>query len=259
MKASERHKLKEDKYVKAVASLAAWARQHRNGITAAVVVAVIAAAAVIWVAVSRSAAEEAAGALLAQARAKARGVQWAKQEEKEKTVKEVVAVCDQVVADYPAADAAPLALVYAGQLLSSQEKPKEAAAYFRKALAMGKRFPALIRLARRGLAEALEVSGDMEAAVAEYHVLNNGSVGIESARACWDIGRCCESLGKKDAAVQHYRKAVETGAGTMWQILADFRLTALSRPSEDTSRADETPASPPTHKKPSPEKPPRQG
>jgi len=238
VKASRRRKLKDDKFATAVNATVAKAKEHQNTIIIVAVLALGIGLAIAWLAISRQSAERTAEMLLVEANYAARIPPDIKGDKKQELINKVVARYEQIDADYPRTAAAPRALLKAGQLLSGAEKEKQAIAYFRRAIEAGGKYPGLALLAQRGLAETLEASGDVTAAIAEYDKLITDTPQAEQARINWDIGRCLETLNKEEEAKIRYQKAIEYGAGNTWAKLADFRLTTM------TNQAASPPAPP---------------
>ena len=230
MKASRRHKLKEDKFAAAVRATAAKAKEHQNTVIIVAVLALGIGLAIAWLAVSHQSAERTANMLLVEANYAARIPPDVKDDKKQKLINAAVATYEQIHAVCPRTAAAPRALLKAGQLLSGADKKKQAIAYFNRAIESGSKYPGLVLLAQRGLAETLEASGDVAAAIAEYDKLIADNPQAEQARVNWDIGRCLETLNKEEEAKIRYQKAIEYGAGNIWAKLADFRLTTMTNP-----------------------------
>ena len=227
MKASERHRLKQDKYVQAMTRAVAWGRRNQKSIAVAVAIAVLAAALSIWLGVAHRAVEALARELLTEAEAKAQMALFEKPDLQAKAVNDVVSRCEMIAADYPKSAAARLALLEAAQLLARSKRAGEAVPYFERALKLSGRLAGLTALARRGLAEALEESGKLRKAIAQYRMLAAEEVSPEAVRANWDIGRCHETLGEADQAAEHYRKAADYGGASTWAKLARSRLSRL--------------------------------
>ena len=248
MKAYERHRLKEDKYVATVVWLAAKCRKYQKPLAGVVVVLLAATAIVVWTVASRRSEEKAAAAALSEVGAPADKTRREKDEEKEEAVKAAVSKYKQIASDYPATDAAPMALLQAAQLLAGAGKHKEAVGCFERALDLGKDLPGLVALAKRGLAARLEESGRVEAAISHYRDLEEKFGPAERARASWDIGRCYETLGSRPKAESYYRQCITHGAGSAWAELARSRLAALSAPaakSVEAAKAAKSAAAPP--------------
>jgi len=228
MKARERHRLKEDKFAQTMIAAAAWVRDHRRPLLLACVGVAAVVAAVTWRIASRRNAELAAAEILAEVRTKARGVAWQDAAEKERGVRDVVSLCDMVAQNYPQTSAATLALFEAARTLAEAGQHKDAALYFRKTIERAGKLPGLARLARFGLAQSLEASGDVRAAIEEYSRLQSDPDSPGAAEAAWDLGRCYETLGDLAEAREQYGRAVERGRGTAWADLAAFRLQSLA-------------------------------
>jgi len=227
MKPSRRRRLKQDPYIAALARLAAWARAHRKPLIAGLAAAGLAALMVLWLRASRLAAEAAARDLLAEVDLQAQAVLFEKPERRPAAIQDLLRLCDSVAEDYSHTSAAPLALLRAAQVLVRVGRAEEAVPYFERAAALARPWPGLLAQTRRGLAEALEESGQVRKAIPRYEQLAQDAGPTEQAHAFWDLGRCYEALGEKERAVEFYRKAVNLGAGSMWQELAGFRLNWL--------------------------------
>ena len=232
MKASERHRLKHDKYADTVAKSVEWAREHRTRLLVALAVVLLACAFATWLTLSRQSAERAAGDLLSEVREKAYIVSFMLEKTDEKTISEIVAGCDRIATDYPRTKAAPLALLRAGQVLNQTGRPDEAASFFRRALELADNRPGTVALARRGLAEALEESGKPKEAIANYRMLIAGDGSPADAQAKWDIARCHERLGETDKARDLYGKILTDSPDTPWAELARFRIERAASTSD---------------------------
>ena len=253
MKASERHKLKHDKYADTVAKSIEWAREHRTRLLVGIAVVLFACAVATWLTLSRQSAEQAAGDLLSEVRNKAYIVSFLLEKTDEKTITEVVASCDQIATDYPRTQAAPLALLRAGQVLNQTGRPDEAVSFFVRALELADNRPGTAALGRRGLAEALEQSGKLKEAIANYQMLIASDGSPTDAQVRWDIARCYERLGETDKARGLYGKILTDTPDTLWAELARFRIERAASPS--APEASKPPLSPTPTPDPSPTDP----
>jgi len=238
MKATERHKLKEDKFAQSVLAATAWARAHQKKIVLVCAALAAIAAGLVWRHVNARNAEAAAARMLAEVRLKARGVAWLETPEREKSLRDVVSMCDTIAQNYPDARAGRLALFEAARTLNEAGQHKEAVSYFEKTLERADSVPGLAMLARYGLAEALEASGDVRGAIEVYGQIRSRVSQERGVQIAWDLGRCYEALGDTARAREEYRRAVESGRGTTWAELAAFRLQAMT--------ASPAPSAPPT-------------
>ena len=253
MKASERHKLKHDKYADTVAKAAEWAREHRTQLLVALAVVLLACTVATWLTLSRQSAEQTAGDLLSEVRNKAYIVSFMLEKTDEETISEVVAGCDQIATDYPRTEAAPLALLRAGQVLNQTGRPDEAVSFFRRALELADNRSGTVALARRGLAEALEQSGKLKEAIANYQMLISSDGSPTDAQALWDIARCHERLEETDKARDLYGKILTDSPDTLWAELARFRIERTAAAS--APEVSEPPLSPTPTPDPSPTDP----
>lgn len=231
MKASKRHELKHDIFAETVIRLGAGITKYHKLILLVVIVVAIAVTAIVWTVSVREQAEADARVQLAAARTQVRHALAETGEKQEKAVSEALAMLEAVAADHADTPAAPLALIEAAHLLITQEKPKEAVPYFRKTLAAAGDTPGLATLAHRGLAQALEASGDIEAALEQYQAIRDNAAAAERIQAAWDIGRCHETLKQPAKASAAYQTCKDLGGNTTWGKLADARLQALTAPS----------------------------
>ena len=228
MKASERQRLKHDKYADTVVVGLGWARMHLATIVGVLVALVIVIVALSWWNASRRQAGQDALALLKEAQEKARQAVAAEPADKDRLVAQAVERLQQIAADYPSSDAAPLALLEAANTLSQAGKPVEAQPLYRKALQRAGKLGGLEALARQGLAVSLESEGKYADAIEEYRAFLEPAASPYAAKAHWDIGRCLEKLDRPQEAAAAYQQAVEFGGQSEWAELARFRLSHLA-------------------------------
>lgn len=245
MKGSERHKLKQDRFVRALYEVAEWAKAHQKELGLAVLALVIVGGAVAWWATRAQAAEESARELLAEMRQKAQGLAHRETEEQGKIVDAIIATADRMAAEYGDTDSAGPAMLTAAHALAETGNHEKAAAYYRKALPLLAGAPDLELTARRGLAESLEATGDVESAATEYRTVLETAAAEMAAQAAWDLGRCHELMEKETEAKAYYRQAVEKGAGGMWARLAENRLGVMENPPEEAPTPEEETAESP--------------
>jgi len=256
VKTSERHKLKHDLYADNVMKAALWAKRHRTRILTVAAAALLVAAAVVWIALARQEAENSAADLLAEVEAQANAIARAKDDKKAAAIKEVVAKCDLIAADYPESRAAPIALCRAAQVYAEAGRASEATPYFRRTIAESRGRAGLVDVARRGLAESLEDSGKLREAIEQYRLLLRDDA--TAAEVNWDIGRCYDQLNEPEQAETHYKKAVQLGSDTVWGELAQAALARLANPAPAETPpppkqgAPKPPAEKPAAKKPGP-------
>ena len=232
MKASERHKLKHDLYADSVVTAAVWAQRHQTRILLGVAVALVAGACAVWAALSHQSAREAGLELLSEIEAAGQKAVAAKGEARDNAIKDAVARCDLLAADYANSNAAPLAMLRAGQLYGAVGRFRDAVPYFRRALELGGDKPGLAALARRGQAEALEESGKLQQAIEQYRLLIDSDASAAGVEANWDIGRCYDQLGESDRAEEFYKKVIAYGGNSAWADLARASLSRRNASSE---------------------------
>ena len=229
MKASERHKLKEDKYADTVMSAAEWVKAHQSKVIAVAAVVVIIAAAIVWTLHSGMQAQQEALKELNEYETAADGVMSLKAEARAEAVKNALSNLDSLAKAYPDSEVAPQALLRAAELLTATGDPARAAGYFERLVEMSGAPEGMKALARRGLAACLEQSGDVAKAIVQYKALAEASTPQEAVEADWDIGRCYEMLKDPENAKSFYRKAIEAGGDSKWAELARFRVESLER------------------------------
>ena len=230
MKASERHKLKEDEFARLVHKAGKWARQNQTVILTAIVIVLVVVIGVVWVTVSRRSAEQTAESLLRNLEIKAQSVVLMPDEKRAEALEKIMSLCDRIVAEYPSTDAAPHALRQTGEVLSRVGRTDEAVSYFERALKLGSRRPGAAILARRGLAEALEELGKLQEAIEQYGILAQDATSPLAAQANWDIGRCYDRLWQPDKAAVFYGKVVDYADDTDWGRMARSRLARGAPP-----------------------------
>ena len=240
MKAQERHKLKHDAAADNGARAMDWVSRNRQQVLIGVLAVLFLCAVAVWWTLSRQSADAAAQAEFAAVEKKAQMAFFLLDKTDEKQVRDVVATCEDIADRYPQTDIAARALLQAAHVLMLTGRAEEAPALCRRALQLGEDHPGLADLARRGLAEALETSGKNAEALAVYDELLSQSPSAEDAQTYWDLGRCEESLGRKDAAVSHYDRAVAVAPESGW---AELARTALQRMRSVPAPAPEAPVS----------------
>jgi predicted negative regulator of RcsB-dependent stress response len=250
VKASERHRLKEDKYADTVLKIAAWARQHLTPILAVAAIMLGIIAVILWTVHSRRSAEEAADELLSQIQLRAQAALAAKPEAQADAVREVQSSVNDLVNAFPDSRAAPVALLRAAEVLRAAGESPQAVERYERALKAAGQQTGLVSLARRGLAEALEDTGKIKEAIEQYRFFAMDSASPEAAHANWDIGRCYETLGDLATAKEFYQNAVNRGGDSAWAKLARFRLDSLARGAPASSVKPWSPAAPPSAGKP---------
>jgi tetratricopeptide (TPR) repeat protein len=244
VKAEERHKLKHDKYADTVMTGLQWAKEHQSSVIAVAVAVVILAGAVVWTLRSRMQAQQDAQTQFNEYQTSADRALGMKDEARTEAIQDALTHLDGLVKSYPDSNVAPQALLEAAELLTATGQPAKAAGCFERLLGMAGAPEGMKMLARRGLAESLEQSGDVEKAIAQYKKLAETSTPQEAVEADWDIGRCCEILKDPENAKSFYRKAIESGGESKWAELARFRVESLDRgPTPPESAASAPPAS----------------
>ena len=245
MKGSERHKLKQDRFVRGLYEVAEWAKKHQQQIGLAVLALVVVGGAIAWWATRAHAAQESARELLAEMRQKAQGLAHREPEEQGDIVDALSATADRMASEYGDTESAGPAMLTAARALAETGNHEKAAVYYRKALPLLTDAPDLELMARRGLAESLEATGDVESAATEYRTVLETAAAEMAAQAAWDLGRCYELMEKETEAKEYYRQAVEKGAAGMWARLAENRLAVMENPPEEAPPpAEETAESP---------------
>ena len=220
MKASERHNLKHDKAADTLAQGVEWAREHRRPLLVGLAIILLACACAVWLTLSKQTNEEAAAALLATAETKAQIISYLRENTDEKIVREAVDAYDVIAKDYPETVAAPLAVLSAGQVLMQTGRADEATAFFRRVLEMSPDRAGMVMLARRGLAESLEGSDNLNEAITNYSVLLEGVSADATVQVYWDIGRCYAKLGQTDKATENLNKVITIAPDSGWAKLA---------------------------------------
>lgn len=243
MKASERQKLKHDKYAETVIFGLGWARHHTVPIIICVLAVVAVAVGSAWYVYTRQRSEQMASDSLTQIHDRARTAPYLKPEEQAEMVKEVLPKYESLANTYPDSNAAPLALLQAAQLLSSTGQKAESVKFYDRALRLAGDRPGLAALAQRGMAEALEDAGKTKEALAQYQRLAVDPKSPEAIHAAWDMGRCYETLGDYVKAKEQYEKVVSAGEDNAWTNLARFRLAALAQGIPAAKPAAAAPAS----------------
>jgi tetratricopeptide (TPR) repeat protein len=230
VKASERHRLKHDKYAESVVGGLAWAQQHQNVIAAAVVAVLVVGGGILWMTWTRRAATASAADILTEVQNRAQMALLEAPEKRNEAVSQALSGYDSLAATYPETSSAVLGLIQAGDLLVQSGKPAEAIAYYERALAAASgKLAGLKDLARHGLAVACESKGDYLKAIEYYSYFADDPASLEGVRANWDIGRCYELLGEADRARVHYEKAAQYGEDSEWAQMARFRVSELAR------------------------------
>ena len=249
MKASERQKLKHDKYADTVVSGLHWAKVHQSKMIVGAAAVVIIAVALVWVAHTRIQAQQDAQAQFSECQTSADRALAMKDEARTEAIKDALSHLDGLVKSYPDSDVAPQALLTAAELLTATGQPAKAADYFQRLVNMSSAPAGMKLLAMRGLAASLEQSGDVEKAIVQYKALAAASAPQETVQANWDIGRCYELLKDPENAKSFYQKAVESGGDSTWADLARFRIESMGRgptPPETMSVPATTAAAPAT-------------
>ena len=224
MKASERHKLKHDKAADTLALGVEWAREHQRPLLVSLAIILFACACMVWFTLSKQSNEETAAALLAIAESKAQIISYMREDTDEKTVREAVTAYDVIAKDYPQTEAAPLAVLSAGQVLMQTGRAEEATAFFRRVLEMAPNQAGMVMLARRGLAESLEGSDNLDEAIANYSVLLENTNTDATAQIHWDIGRCYARLGQTEKAAENLNKVITIAPDSAWARLAQYGI-----------------------------------
>jgi predicted negative regulator of RcsB-dependent stress response len=224
MKSKRRHELKEDQFTLAVYKGLDWARDHLPVIVGAAIGVILLISIIVWTGMARDTAEEGAATLLADVQTSVRKLGQAVDDKaKAEALSEIVNLCDRIATVYGSTNAAALAQLEAGRILSKNEKATEAIPHFQKAMSLAAGRPNLVSVVRQDLAGALAATGKFDEAIKEFESLPESSI-----KAQWDIGRCYEAQGKEDDALKHYRKVVEGGDTTIWSGLAASRIRILT-------------------------------
>ena len=231
MKASERHRLKHDAYADTVYKVVAWAKENQTQIFSVLAVALILGVGAVWIIISRQTANAAAQALLAEVEAKtqvsAMQFTFAKEDERDKIVKDAVNACEQLAGDYPGTEAAALGLLQVAKLHAGTGRWPEAASYYRRAMESSGAGTELVALARPGLAAALEADGKYQEAIVEYTHGTDGYSGAQAALVHWNVGRCYQQLHETERAREYYQKILDLAGNSIWADLARTGLAHL--------------------------------
>jgi len=84
----------------------------------------------------------------------------------------------------------------------------------------------LAPIVKQSLGYAYEEKGRMQEAVKQFEDIlatNN----FLAAEAGWDVGRCYEKLGQTSDAVRSYTKAVQLSPSSIWDTMAQYRLSVI--------------------------------
>jgi len=230
VKAKTRHNLKHDKLADSILWIGAKANEYRKPIILAVIAAAIATGIAIWVMAAREQARTVARARLAEARLQVQHTFSETGTKRDEAAQKALALLDAVAAEHPDTPAAPLALLDAAQLLVTLEKPKDAIPYFEKVLAAAAEEDTdrLTPLAKRGIAEAQEITGNIKTAMKYYRDLQQKYGTSQRIQASWDLGRCYEISNQPAEAENLYRQCRDLGKGTIWAALAYSRIQRLA-------------------------------
>jgi tetratricopeptide (TPR) repeat protein len=248
VKASERHRLKHDKYAESVVEGLAWAQRHQNLIAVVIVAVLVIFGGTLYLKWTRQTSRNSAADILADVEAQGQRALLEDPEKRPDEVSQVLSRYDSLASSYPETSSARVGLVQAGDLLVKSGRPADAISYYDRAMAAAGKGP-IAGLARRGKAVALEASGDYRKAIEHYSYFADDSTTLEGVQANWNIGRCYELLGETDQARAYYEKAAQYGEDSDWAELARFRLSELARgvaPAiQPEPRADEAAPVPP--------------
>jgi tetratricopeptide (TPR) repeat protein len=198
-------------------------------VVAVVAAVVIIAGAVVWIIHARIQAQHDAQTQFIECRMSAGRALQMKDEARAEAIKDALSHLDGLVKSYPDSEVAPQALLEAAELLAASGQQAKAAGYYERLVEMPGAPEGMKMLARRGWAESLEQSGDVEGAIVQYKALAEAKTPQEAVEANWDIGRCYELLKDPENAKSFYRKAVESGGESEWANLARFRIESLER------------------------------
>lgn len=135
---------------------------------------------------------------------------------------------DEVLARHGSSRAAPKALYYRGLALSGLKKPEEAAKSF---LDLVTRYPDdfLAPMARFQLGRLREQEGNASEALIQYQALAEDAQGVfPKEEGLMGVARCQEALGRKDEAIETYRKIVRDFPESDYQFEARKKIDDLS-------------------------------
>jgi len=246
VKASERHKLKHDKYADAVALGIEWARKHRTAVLVAIAVILFGCACAVWITLAKQSAERDAYETFIEVEK----IRFNPAEADEQEVNRIVNRCENIAEDYPGTTIAPQALLRAAQVLAQAGRTDEAIPAFQRTITAAAGRPGLNDIARRGLAQAFEDAGKLEKAIENYQLLIHDELSPASAQAYWDIGRCYHKLEKATMASEYFNRAISVAPDSAWAEMSRFCLAGFAAasgaplpPSSATTGA--TPPKPP--------------
>ena len=231
MKSKRRHDLKHDQLADSLGLLWEQIVRHRVRVILAVAVVALVAGTVTALIASSAMERTDANDRLARAENESFGLERLRRQDPKKAAekaKQAIAACRSIAREMPSTTAATRALVKAGQLLYAEGEYDEAVGVFREALGRCAELPGLERIARSGLAVALEQVGRYPEALAEYLKLAESSSRAMKAQALWDVGRCHELLKRYPEARQAYSQAAKLDPNSQWAQLAMDRARALS-------------------------------
>jgi len=233
VKAADKKELKHDAYADTVYSSYEWAKKHQAPLLIAGIAVVVVIVGILLLINTRRQSQEYSLQLLSDAKkeaAKAMNLKpEAKPEEKVAAAKEPLKQLDTIAREYADTDAGRRALLLAAQISTDIGQSAQAASYYERALNAAGNDEGLANLARRGLASTLEDTGKTREALKYYQTLvNSADAASEQAHVHWDIGRCYETLGEKEPALENYRKSVEKARGSKWSDLAESRIGGLA-------------------------------
>lgn len=243
MKAADKKELKHDAYADTVYSSYEWAKQHQAPLLIAGIAVVVVIVGVLLLINTRRQSQEYSLQLLSDAKKQAAKAMEAlkpdsKPEEKIAAAKEPLKQLETISREYADTDAGRRALLLAAQISTDVGQSAQAAGYYERALNAAGGDEGLANLARRGLAATLEDTGKTREALKHYQALAaSADSASEQAHVYWDIGRCYETLGEKEPALENYRKAVEKARSSKWGELAESRIGGLTSAAKPVAAA----------------------
>jgi len=206
-----------------------WVRENLLHVLIGTAAVLAVAAAVVWVITERGRMALEARDALAEIQKEARDIPAADSEKRRELALQLADHCDALAIDYARSDAAPSALMLAGQMLAALDEPG-AQDYFRRVVEMRSAPAGLRDLAARALAGSLESAGDYSEAIVEYEKILAGASGNARDQARWDIARCREMTGDMDSARRDYAALAAGNQDNPWAQLARTRILFLDNP-----------------------------
>jgi predicted negative regulator of RcsB-dependent stress response len=168
-----------------------------------------------------------------------------KEMDKTERLKKSASLYDEIVQKYPRTDTARIAQYESGNVYFELEDLGSAENRYRAFLQKYQSHKELSALVHLKLGYLLQKKGDNASALDHFRTAYEMENGKNKDQAGFELGRSLEHAGKKEEAVETYKKLSERFAQSPWAAEANARLVVLNPPTASAPASTPSSSSPP--------------